>query len=196
MKPAAMAETDADAPLVAAARRGDRAAFEELVRRHARPAQRLAARLVGNREDGEDVVQEAFTKAFQNLASFRGDAAFRTWILHITLNQAQDHLRSRRRRPAGASDAAALCDEIAERRAGPNRDAAAREEASELRRAVDELPPRQKAALLLRIYEGMPYREVARVLGTTIAASRVYLALARQSLRRRFDRRDAEGGRR
>lgn len=188
MRTAAMALTSEDALLLAQARIGDRRAFEELVRRHARAAARLAARLLESREDAEDVVQEAFTNAYLALASFREDASFKTWVLHITFNLAQDQLRKRARReraigkerPEGAGFPCPA--------AGPAQRASAREDVERLKNALDDLPPRQKAALLLKVYEGLSYAEVAAVLGTTRAAARVYVSLARQSLRRRFER--------
>lgn len=180
-----MPRTNEDAPLVAASQRGDRTAYETLVRRHARAAARLALRQLGNREDAEDVVQEAFAKAFVSLASFRGEASFRTWILHITMNMCHDHLRRRRRSgPIARLDGT----EPAASGAGPARDAQARDQLESLRAAVDDLPPRQRTALLLKVYEGLPYDEVARVLGTTVESARVYLSLARQSIRRRLER--------
>lgn len=174
---------DVDASLVAKARRGDLGAFDELVRLHSRMAGRLALRLLGNREDAEDAVQDAFAKAWSHLADFRGDASFRTWVLHITANVAQDLLRKRGRR-AGRADAE--LEEAVSELDSPRRTAEARDHLALLREAVDALPPRQRLALLLRIYEGLDYEDVAAVLGTTVNATRVYLALARQSLRRRF----------
>ncbi len=193
MRTAAMALTGEDALLLAAARTGDRSAFEQLVRRHARAAARIASRLLESREDAEDVVQDAFTNAFLALASFRGHASFKTWILHITFNLAQDQIRQRARRERtfgrGGHDGAALpCPA-----AGPARHAAARDDAEHLQRVLEELPPRQKAALLLKVYEGLAYAEVAAVLGTTPGAARVYVSLARQSLRRRCEHLLGEG---
>jgi RNA polymerase sigma-70 factor (ECF subfamily) len=190
-----MAHTELEASLVERARQGDRAALEELIRRHSRPAARLAARLLGNREDAEDVVQEAFTKAFLNLESFRGRSAgractFRTWLMRITLNLAQDHLRRRHRLARGTDRTAELQDvsELAASGAGPRRSVEARDQVEHLNRALQELPARQKTALQLKIYEGLGYQEIAAVLGTSVGAARVYLALARQSLRRRYER--------
>lgn len=184
-----MTRTDRDTLLVAAAQAGDREAFEDLVRRNARAAARLAGRLLGNPEDAEDVVQESFTRAYQSLAAFRGDASFRTWVLQITLNISHDHLRRRQRRRSEETDLLRQLDLAPCRTPGPQRRATARDEVSVLNEAVADLPARQKAALLLKVYEGLSYTEVAEVLGTTIGAARVYLALARQSLRKRFERR-------
>lgn len=179
--------TSEDAPLIAAAKAGDLDAFDGLVRRHGRACARLAQRLTGSREDAEDVVQEAFAKAFRFLERFREDASFRTWMLRITLHQAKDVLRRRCRRDQMATMTTLKDPEVESTHAGPTRTAEARDEVARLRLALDELPARQRAALLLKVYEGLPYNEVAEALGTTVAAARVYLSLARQSLRRRFE---------
>ncbi|MFH0945108.1 MAG: RNA polymerase sigma factor [Planctomycetota bacterium] len=187
MRTEAMTKADLDAPLVAAARNGDRAALEQLIRRHARAAARLAGRLLGNREDAEDVVQESFTKAYLNLGSFRERATFRTWLLRITLNLATDLLRQRSRRPSPGGLAGQGLEGPPSGAAGPSRRAETREQIDHLHQALCDLPPRQKTALQLKIYEGLTYEEIAAVLGTTEGAARVYLTLARQSLRRRFE---------
>ena len=188
MRTQPMANTDLDAPLVEQARQGDRAALETLIRRHSRPAARLAVRLLGNREDAEDVVQESFTRAYLNLKNFRGRSSFRTWLMRITLNLAQDQLRRRSRRTADSSSALLDLQQLVAPEAGPRRGVEARDQVAHLNRALEELPPRQKTALQLKIYEGLEYTEIAAVLGTTVGAARVYLALARQSLRRRYER--------
>lgn len=187
-----MPRTDEDASLVAASQSGDRAAYETLVRRHARAAARFAHRLLGNREDAEDVVQDAFAKAYGNLGAFRGDASFKTWLLHIVLHLGQDQLRRRKRRPVEGLEGV----DPPSREPEPERDAATRDELLALREAVDDLPPRQRTALALKVYEGLSYPEVARVLGTSVESARVYLSLARQSIRRRVERAERRRGER
>lgn len=179
-----MSDVELDTRLVATAQSGDRAAFEQLVARHARVAGRFAAQIVKNREDAEDVVQEAFVRAYTHLAGFRGEASFRSWLLRIVLGVAQDHLRRRSRRIAQHSidpaiEVVSLDRESSDRPERVDRIAI-------LRSAIDDLPTKQKAALLLKVYEGLSHQEVAKVIGSTSGATRVYLALARQSLRRRF----------
>jgi RNA polymerase sigma factor (sigma-70 family) len=178
-----MTDLELDARLVATALSGDRGAFEELVARHARIAGRLATRLVRNREDAEDVVQESFVKAYTHLADFRLDAPFRAWLLRIVMSVAHDHLRSRARRSwslAGQPIEGLAIDQDSSDKP------ISRDRIDAMRGAIDELPSKQRAALLLKVYEGLSHQEVARVIGSTAGATRVYLALARQSLRRRF----------
>jgi RNA polymerase sigma-70 factor (ECF subfamily) len=189
------AMNDAEARLLDAARSGDLAAFERLIHEHARAAGHLAARLLGNREDAEDAVQEAVFKAHRALAAFRGDCSFRTWLLRITFAVARDQLRKRQRMPrlavAPADPATAILGG-----SDPGVAAGDRERLATLRAAIDELPQKQRAALLLKVYEEMPHDAIARVIGSTVGATRVYLVLARRSLRRRFaawlERRDED----
>src|SRR6266852_8165600 len=84
-----------DLTLVHASKSGDVAAFEELVKRYDRKLLRIAQHLTHNREDAEDVVQEAFLKAFQHLDQFREDSKFSTWLIRITLNQSLMKMRKR-----------------------------------------------------------------------------------------------------
>lgn len=177
-----MSDVELDARLVATAQRGDRRSFERLVAKHARVAGRLAQHIVRNREDAEDVVQEAFVRAYVHLAGFRGESSFRSWLLRIVFSAAHDHLRLRRR-GAPALDLAAVSGPVdLESSERPER----LDRIAMLRRAIEELPEKQRAALLLKVYEGLSHDEVARVIRSTAGATRVYLALARQSLRRRF----------
>src|SRR5206468_11312053 len=92
--PARVQSSDLD--LVRAARSGDVAAFEQLVARYERKLFHIAEHITHNREDSQGIVQEAFFKAFQHLADFRGDSLFSTWLIRITLNQALMKLRKRR----------------------------------------------------------------------------------------------------
>ncbi|MBK6941886.1 MAG: sigma-70 family RNA polymerase sigma factor [Planctomycetes bacterium] len=175
--------TDEDAPLVARARAGDRAAFDALVIRHARCVARLARRVVGNAEDAEDVVQETFVRVFQHLQNFRGRSSFRTWSMHIALNLAHDRLRTRRRTPSPRDLAAGIAplDSLA-----PDHAANGRDDRAALERAVADLPPRQRLTLLMKVVDGLTHVDIAKVLGTTESAARVYLSMARSTLRRRL----------
>lgn len=194
MKPLARMNLDEDAPLVARARSGDRAAFDALVVRHARSVARLARRVVGNAEDAEDVVQETFVRVYQHLANFRGQATFRTWSMHIALNLAQDRLRARARTPSPRDLAAGVAPTESD---APDQAARGRDDAARLEQAMAELPPRQRLALLMKVVDGLAHVDIAKVLGTTESAARVYLSMARATLRRRLaswwarDRRDS-----
>ena len=99
---AARTPTDPDAMLVAAARNGKPAAFEELLARHERRIFRLAQNVTQNREDAEEVMQDAFFRAFTHLEGFKGDARFSTWLTRIAINEAL--MKLRRRRPTVSLD--------------------------------------------------------------------------------------------
>ncbi len=164
-----------DRLLVGAARRGDLEAFDVLVRRHQAPVYRLALRMLGSEADAEDAAQEAFVQAWRSLERFRGDSAFATWMYRIVTNRCLNALAARRpvegltdRYPEPAGDPA----EVAERRA-------------RLRAVADgvlTLPPEQRAALVLREFQGLSYEEVAQVLGVSLAAVKGRIHRARLRL--------------
>lgn len=167
---------EADDPLlVGAARRGDLEAFEVLVRRHQVPVYRLALRMLGSEADAEDAAQEAFVQAWRSLARFRGDSAFATWMYRIVTNRCLNALAARR--PVeGLADRHSAPDgdpsEIAERRARFQAVAG----------GIMTLPPDQRAALVLREFQGLSYEEVAGVLGVSLAAVKGRIHRARLGL--------------
>ncbi|MBW3580171.1 MAG: sigma-70 family RNA polymerase sigma factor [Actinobacteria bacterium] len=174
--------TETLTPLVAAARQGDRLAFEELVRVTTAETYTLAYRLVGNEDDARDVVQEAYLRAYRGIGRFRGDARFTTWMYRITANCAVTHLERRRRhRHEELADDAPLADGSVER------DPQARADASALRDqvslALQVLPPRLRAVVVLRDIYDLPHEAIAAELGITETAAKVRLHRARRQLR-------------
>ena len=170
-------------PLVAAARTGDRAAFDELVRLTYGDVYSLAVRLTGNEADASDVVQDTYVRAFRGLRRFRGDAAFSTWLYRIASNCASSFLTRRsRHRWAGLHEVV----EVAE--TDPEQDPTLRAEASTLRqaieRALEQLPQRLRAVVVLKHLEDLSHREIAERLGISEAATKVRLHRARNTLRR------------
>ncbi len=168
-----------EARLVEAARRGDRAAFGALVLEAAPMMERLAVRMLGHRQDAEDVTQEAVLHAWRALPRFRGEARFSTWIYRILVARALDSVRRRR----GAVEASA---DLADEALGPPDHAHAQEVEAAVRGAIEELPPVQRATLLLRMDQGLGYDEIAYVLGSTRNAVRMNLIAARKTLARRL----------
>jgi RNA polymerase sigma-70 factor, ECF subfamily len=177
--------TDSDdemARLVATAREGDRAAFDELVRRTHAATYTLALRLTLNEEDARDVTQEAYLRAFKGLKNYRGDAQFSTWLYRITANCASTFLNSRTRHrheelgeihePVDLSHEADV-----EMMAGT----------SELRDRLDvalaQLPPRLRAVVVLRDVYDLPHEAIAAELGISVSAAKVRLHRARHRLR-------------
>jgi RNA polymerase sigma-70 factor (ECF subfamily) len=170
------------AELVAAARDGSREAFDELVRVTSRDTYTLAFRLVGNEEDARDVVQETYLRAYRGIGRFRGDAQFTTWLYRITANCANTHLSKRRKHRH---------DELDETTAAVDTDATHDPQAvvlaSSLRDrltvALDELPPKLRAVVVLRDVYDLPHEAIAAELGITETAAKVRLHRARRKLR-------------
>ncbi|RMH41118.1 MAG: sigma-70 family RNA polymerase sigma factor [Deltaproteobacteria bacterium] len=169
---------DSDTDLVERANRGDRGAFEELVRRYQRPLFYLALRYVKNEADAADVVQRAFVRAFRGLRRFRGEASVRTWLYRIAINLSLNHVRDRRREQPADIDAAALRTEAV----GSAR-LERRERARRLRAAIAQLPPKQRAVVELRIYDELPFRDIAAVVGGTENAAKVNFHYGMRRLR-------------
>jgi len=170
------------AALVDAARDGDRAAFDELVRVTSRDTYTLAFRLVGNEEDARDVVQEAYLRAYKGIGRFRGDAQFSTWLYRITANCANTHLSKRRRhRHDELTDESPLADTNAER--DPQSALLASSLRDRLTVALDDLPPKLRAVVVLRDVYDLPHEAIANELGISETAAKVRLHRARRKLR-------------
>jgi RNA polymerase sigma-70 factor (ECF subfamily) len=165
--------------LLDASRAGDAGAFAALLKESAPALERLALRLVGDRHDAEDLAQETALKAWRKLPGFKGESRFRTWVCRILVRRALDFLR--RRRPM---------EEVAKELPSAVRDPQANAQARELdeivRSAIEELPPVQRATLLLRADQGLSYEEIAYVLGSTRNAVRMNLVAARRKLAERL----------
>ena len=171
--------------LVASARGGDRAAFDEIVRRTHRDTFRLALRLTADPEDARDVVQDAYLRAYRGLKRFRGDAQFTTWLYRITANCASSHAGRRARHRHDELDVGTVV--VDER---PESDPASSAEFGALRRDLDaaiaDLPPRLRAVVVLRDVYDLPHEAIAAELGITESAAKVRLHRARLRLRERL----------
>jgi RNA polymerase sigma-70 factor, ECF subfamily len=168
-----MPHTDADA--VALARGGDSEAFRALVERHSRAVYRLAHRMTGSPHDAEDVVQETFLKAYRQLGRFESRANFGTWLHRIAVNCSIDLIRGRRHQEAGhdASDLETL-DTVDESRVDPSpeRLMLSTEVKEQVTRAMDGLTPMERAAFVLRHFEGQSIEEISRALGLKANAAK------------------------
>ena len=164
--------TDVDPSVVARARGGDPAAFTDLVRHYDGRLRALAFRLLGDAPRTDDVLQEAYVKAFRSLDRFRGDASLGTWLYRITYNACLDELR--RGRPVVPLEEASPHAAVSSDPAGT---AVARRD---LAAALAQLPADQRAAVVLVDAEGMDYAEAAEVLGIPkgTVASRLHRAHA------------------
>lgn len=182
---------DDEATLVAQARNGFPAAIEQLVGRYERRLFRLAQNITRNHEDAEECIQNAFVKAFQNLASFRGDSRFYTWLVRIAVNEGL--MKIRRRRFIELSIDAALNDAEDEDHVLPYQlkdwapnpeERYSREELREiLATAISELDPAYRLVFQLRDIEGLSTEETAQTLDLSIAAVKTRLRRARLWLR-------------
>jgi RNA polymerase sigma-70 factor (ECF subfamily) len=159
-----------DSELVERGRNGDEAALSALVTRHHAAAYRVAQALLRDDDTAQDVVQDAFLKAFRALSGFRGDAAFRTWLLTITANEARGALRkSKRLNEMALDDAGPVASD--ERDAAEF--AALSQEAAKARELLGTLPEKQRLSVGLRIDEGLSFKEIGEVIGSTEGAARV-----------------------
>lgn len=169
---------DPDAELVARVGRGDRAAAQTLMVRHLPKMLALARRMLSDRTEAEDVVQESFLKLWTNAANWRpGQAKFETWLYRVTLNLCYDRLR---KKPAvGLEEAADVVD------AGPAPDAGVESAAvtAAVEAALADLPERQKAAILLCHYQERGNIEAAEILGISVEALESLLSRGRRALR-------------
>lgn len=169
-----------DAELVARAKAGERAAFEELVRRHADHLYAVVVRLVPDGHDAEEVTQEAFIRAWRGIGRFKGDASFFTWLYRIGVNEARRH--AQRRPPVTASiDETGL--DPADPRPAPDRRAEHGDLRGALERAVRALDPDYRAPLILRDVEGLSTSEAASIMGLRQAAFKSRLHRARLAVR-------------
>jgi RNA polymerase sigma-70 factor (ECF subfamily) len=190
--------------LVDAARKGDIAAFESLVKRYDRNVFRIAQHITQNREDAEDVVQDAFLKAYQNLGQFQGQSKFYTWLVRIAVNEAL--MRLRRRRPERMvsldedvkTEEDSMPREIADWSPNPEQQYTQGELKDILSRTIQGLPASFRTVFVLRDVEGLSTEETADALGLSIPAVKSRLLRARLQLRERLNkyfkkRRDGDG---
>jgi RNA polymerase sigma-70 factor, ECF subfamily len=178
--------TQGDDIAIDKARGGDPDAFRVLVERHARPVFRLAFRMTGNEIDAEDMVQETFLKAWKQIARFDGRAAFGTWLHRICANCALDHIRARKRK----QDLQVGTDSLPELATGapsPERLAVSSQVTAILLPALDELSEMERAAFVLRHYEGMSIEQISAALGVQPGAAKHSVFRAVQKLRRALE---------
>jgi RNA polymerase sigma-70 factor (ECF subfamily) len=177
-----------DAVLVALARAGDQDAFRGLVERHSRAVFRLAYRMTGNEMDAEDVVQEAFLKAYRALAQFESKSQFGSWLHRIVANCAYDALRSRARRDEEPlertnEDGEATSLDPAADAPGADRLVWGGQVRRRVKAALGRLSDTEKSAFVLRHYEGLSMEEIGGVLGVEANAAKHTVFRAVRKLR-------------
>jgi RNA polymerase sigma-70 factor (ECF subfamily) len=181
-----------DTILVREAQRGNRAAFEELVRHYDQAVLRLAMHLTGSEHEAQDIYQEAFLKAYKSMGSFRFECSFYTWIYRIVTNLCLDHLRKRQVRKEDAPVAVDsegqtydMLDQVADARAGanPEHDLMSRELGKRIGSALGKLSPRERMVFELKHFHGLKLRTVGEILNTTEDTAKNTLFRATQKLR-------------
>jgi RNA polymerase sigma-70 factor, ECF subfamily len=181
-------ELDSDFALVKRAREGEFGAFEALFERHRTLVYRFAYQMVGRRDDAEDLVQEAFVRAYQNLHRYRDEAKFTTWLLRIVSNLCTDQARMSQRRSAlEQQEAAGALDWMTQGTVDDpvqNLEADRRKEA--LRRALNALPPHHRSVIVLRDIEEREYPDIAEILGCTVGGAKLRVLRARRALKDRI----------
>ena len=182
-----MTERGVDQKLVQRVQRGDKAAFDLLVRKYQHKVAKLVSRYVRDRGEVEDGTQEALIKAYRAIGGFRGDSAFYTWLYRIAVNTAKNYLESSGRRPP-SSDVEVEGAEQAEggeglrEQATPEHRLLADEIAAVIRRAIERLPEDLRTAITLREIEGMSYEEIAQAMDCPIGTVRSRIFRAREAI--------------
>jgi RNA polymerase sigma-70 factor (ECF subfamily) len=175
----AWAEAD-DRTLVDLCLAGQRAAFDVVVERHRRQVYQLCYRYVGNHEDAADLAQDAFIRAFKGLKGFKGESSLSTWLYRIAVNVCLNRLALKA--PKGQPlEPGELVDFRTER---PDAALLRDERAAEVRAAIRQLPPKQRATLILRIYHELPHEEIAGILGSSVGAAKANLFHALANLKK------------
>jgi RNA polymerase sigma-70 factor, ECF subfamily len=190
---------DDEPALVAAAKRGEVSAFEELVTRYERKIFRLTRNITGNMQDAEDAMQEAFLKSYEHLANFKGDSRFYTWLVRIAVNEALMKLRRRHPGEFSIDEEVPGSEDLMPRELddwGPTPEE--RYQQAEmweiLSEAIDRLEPDFRIVFILRDVEELSAEETAKLLGLSITATKSRLLRARLKLRQRLNRHFQEGG--
>lgn len=181
-------ELESDLALVQRARQGEYGAFEALFERHRSLVYRFAYQMSSRRDDAEDVVQEAFVRAYQNLHRYRDEAKFTTWLLRIVTNLCTDQARMSQRRTAleqqeamGALDWMTIGDTD-----DPVRNLEEERRKVALRKALQALPAHHRSMIVLRDIEEKEYPEIASILGCTVGGAKLRVLRARRALRDRI----------
>ncbi len=180
-------DRDSDESLVQRAKNGDFAAFERLFERHRTMVYRFAYQMVPRRDDAEDLVQEAFVRAYQNLPRYRDEAKFTTWLLRIVMNLCTDQARMSNRRQALEQQEASgalgwMTQNIAE---DPIDNLEGDRRILAIKKALNALPEHHRSVIILRDIQEKDYTEIASLLGCTVGGAKLRVLRARRALRDR-----------
>jgi len=161
-----LAELD-DVDLVSAAVGGNREAFDVIVARHRRAVYQVCHRFVNNHEDASDLAQDAFVRAWRGMKNFKGQSALSTWLYRIAVNVCLNRVSAR----TVATEPIESTEQVADARIEGAQHAMIREErAVAVRKAIAELPRKQRATLILRAYHDLSHQQIADILGSSVGA--------------------------
>jgi RNA polymerase sigma-70 factor (ECF subfamily) len=196
MRPSVDTIMESDAVAVERTLAGDREAYRVLVERHSRNVYRLAYRMTGNQHDAEEVVQEAFLRAYQKLSQFAARANFGTWVYRIAANYAIDRMRQRksedsnRALPARETEEGAVMDvmsTVPDAAPSPERLAQSGQLAAKMRVALRELTPAERTAFVMRHWGGSGIEEIAAALNSSASAAKNTVFRSVQKLRKALE---------
>jgi len=178
--PVADLRTVDDRALVGAFQAGNREAFDLIVERHRRSVYQVCYRFVRNHEDASDLAQDVFVRAFKGLKNFKGDAALGTWLYRVGVNACLNRVSLKQPRMEELDHE----QHVDHRQPDPHELVARDERAVRVRRAIAQLPPKQRAALVLRMYQEMSHEEIAGTLGSSVGAVKANFFHALGNLKR------------
>jgi RNA polymerase sigma-70 factor (ECF subfamily) len=196
MRPDVETTTETDAIAVERTLAGDRDAFRTLVERHSRNVYGLAYRMTGNSHDAEEVVQEAFLRAYQKLNQFASRANFGTWVYRIAANYAIDRMRQKKSEDANRALPARetedglepdLMSSVPDAAPSPERLAQSGQLAAEMRRALTQLTPAERTAFVMRHWGGSGIEEIADALKSSTSAAKNTVFRSVQKLRKALE---------
>lgn len=178
--PAPVLESLSEAELVAACLEGRPGAFDLIVQRHRRQVYQICYRFMHSHEDASDLSQDVFLRAYRGLKNFKGNAALGTWLHRIAVNTCLNRVAVKAPKSEPIDDA----DFVDAKGESASEQLLRDERAGRVRAAVAQLPPKQRAALIMRTYEDRSHQEIAQALGTSVGAAKANVFHALQNLKK------------
>ncbi len=191
------AELVNDKELIARVNNDDTYAWEQLMGKYTTKAYQIAYGILGQKEDAEEVTQDAFVRIYRALPKFRGDSEFSTWMYRIVVNQARNKYRWNKRRGSqvnvsmhrdrSGDDQKDLFIDLPDKHKTPDEEIAFKEWEGEIAREVTKLPPVNREALILRNVKNLSYEQISQLLDCKVGTVKSRIARAREELRRRLN---------
>lgn len=173
----------ADPVLVAAFQAGHDAAFDVIVTRHQRHVYQICYRFVGNHEDAADLAQDVFVRAYRGLKKFKGDSALGTWLYRVAVNTSLNKV-SVKKPVLETIDREENAMQLEAKSEHPDASLMRQEDAVRVRNAIRQLPPKQRATLVLRMYRELPHEQIAAILDSSVGAVKANFFHAMANLRK------------